>query len=140
NALMLARVHASSRVGRYRLAVCPSSPYCFFFLMIRRPPRSTLFPYTTLFRTPPRARLGTEHHRWPRDDPGAPAELEPVDRSHGPRGTADASGAARRQRRHQSPWRRRRDPALRLHGALRPAERRRSPCDRWHTQERGARG
>src|SRR2546430_8461315 len=29
---------------------------CFFFLMIRRPPRSTLFPYTTLFRS-------TERHR-----------------------------------------------------------------------------
>src|SRR2546422_5884452 len=27
----------------------------FFFLMIRRPPRSTLFPYTTLFRSRPRA-------------------------------------------------------------------------------------
>src|SRR3712207_7853517 len=27
----------------------------FFFLMIRRPPRSTLFPYTTLFRSPPAA-------------------------------------------------------------------------------------
>src|SRR4051794_41983581 len=27
----------------------------FFFLMIRRPPRSTLFPYTTLFRSPARA-------------------------------------------------------------------------------------
>src|SRR3712207_9024934 len=27
---------------------------CFFFLMIRRPPRSTLFPYTTLFRSPAR--------------------------------------------------------------------------------------
>src|SRR2546428_7854796 len=27
------------------------SPF-FFFLMIRRPPRSTLFPYTTLFRSP----------------------------------------------------------------------------------------
>src|SRR5256885_10235517 len=27
----------------------------FFFLMIRRPPRSTLFPYTTLFRSPPPA-------------------------------------------------------------------------------------
>src|SRR2546430_14637989 len=27
----------------------------FFFLMIRRPPRSTLFPYTTLFRSPNRA-------------------------------------------------------------------------------------
>src|SRR2546429_5247999 len=27
--------------------MCPT----FFFLMIRRPPRSTLFPYTTLFRS-----------------------------------------------------------------------------------------
>src|SRR2546430_17393257 len=27
--------------------------YSFFFLMIRRPPRSTLFPYTTLFRSLP---------------------------------------------------------------------------------------
>src|SRR5258707_14438757 len=30
----------------------------FFFLMIRRPPRSTLFPYTTLFRSPSSFRLG----------------------------------------------------------------------------------
>src|SRR6266508_6616406 len=28
------------------------SLHSFFFLMIRRPPRSTLFPYTTLFRSP----------------------------------------------------------------------------------------
>src|SRR5215204_7048227 len=28
----------------------------FFFLMIRRPPRSTLFPYTTLFRSCARSR------------------------------------------------------------------------------------
>src|SRR5258708_22196229 len=28
----------------------------FFFLMIRRPPRSTLFPYTTLFRSEPTVR------------------------------------------------------------------------------------
>src|SRR5256885_7062405 len=28
----------------------------FFFLMIRRPPRSTLFPYTTLFRSSPAPR------------------------------------------------------------------------------------
>src|SRR6266571_6832580 len=27
-------------------------PCAVFFLMIRRPPRSTLFPYTTLFRSP----------------------------------------------------------------------------------------
>src|SRR3712207_7729503 len=32
--------------------MCPASYiYFFFFLMIRRPPRSTLFPYTTLFRS-----------------------------------------------------------------------------------------
>src|SRR3712207_7271213 len=30
----------------------------FFFLMIRRPPRSTLFPYTTLFRSRPEVRVG----------------------------------------------------------------------------------
>src|SRR5258708_20094091 len=30
---------------------CPISLLFFFFLMIRRPPRSTLFPYTTLFRS-----------------------------------------------------------------------------------------
>src|SRR2546426_6395690 len=29
----------------------PSRYVFFFFLMIRRPPRSTLFPYTTLFRS-----------------------------------------------------------------------------------------
>src|SRR2546425_8956347 len=37
----------------------PVLPYLvctFFFLMIRRPPRSTLFPYTTLFRSPSHAR------------------------------------------------------------------------------------
>src|SRR5690242_21463053 len=33
------------------------SPSFFFFLMIRRPPRSTLFPYTTLFRSARRSRL-----------------------------------------------------------------------------------
>src|SRR2546422_7817269 len=35
-----------------RLSACSSAVFCFFFfLMIRRPPRSTLFPYTTLFRS-----------------------------------------------------------------------------------------
>src|ERR1043165_10181524 len=34
----------------------------FFFLMIRRPPRSTLFPYTTLFRS------RRDRHRWPGGD------------------------------------------------------------------------
>src|SRR3989442_12337902 len=31
--------------------MCSSFSFFFFFLMIRRPPRSTLFPYTTLFRS-----------------------------------------------------------------------------------------
>src|SRR5256885_7214493 len=40
---------------RLRVAVLDSHrrfQFLFFFLMIRRPPRSTLFPYTTLFRSP----------------------------------------------------------------------------------------
>src|SRR5688572_31079438 len=47
-----------------------SSLVYFFFLMIRRPPRSTLFPYTTLFRSRPGAahpgdprRFGVGRHR-----------------------------------------------------------------------------
>src|SRR3989441_11056196 len=34
----------------------------FFFLMIRRPPRSTLFPYTTLFRSHLREAIGARAH------------------------------------------------------------------------------
>src|SRR5687767_15664684 len=38
----------------------------FFFLMIRRPPRSTLFPYTTLFRSSPGGVGGVSRkHRGP---------------------------------------------------------------------------
>src|SRR2546430_3012981 len=40
---------------RWSTVVSISSPL-FFFLMIRRPPRSTLFPYTTLFRSRRRPR------------------------------------------------------------------------------------
>src|SRR3712207_4221299 len=38
---------------------------CIFFLMIRRPPRSTLFPYTTLFRSSREVRrwLGKHNRR-----------------------------------------------------------------------------
>src|SRR5258708_24869276 len=44
------------------------SPRFFFFLMIRRPPRSTLFPYTTLFRSLA-LRIGRNHGR-PHQAPG----------------------------------------------------------------------
>src|SRR2546430_17657852 len=41
-------------VSTYSLSSTATSTitFLFFFLMIRRPPRSTLFPYTTLFRSP----------------------------------------------------------------------------------------
>src|SRR5258707_12934244 len=50
----------------YPCVLCPYSP-CFsssflFFLMIRRPPRSTLFPYTTLFRS--RSRRSRVPSKW----------------------------------------------------------------------------
>src|SRR6266511_4754502 len=38
---------------------------CFFFLMIRRPPRSTLFPYTTLFRSRTIPSAVVRRARWP---------------------------------------------------------------------------
>src|SRR6478672_1764672 len=50
------RIDRQCRPGDAERACCtPSSAmrsrgHVFFFLMIRRPPRSTLFPYTTLFR------------------------------------------------------------------------------------------
>src|SRR2546430_4356079 len=37
--------------------------HIFFFLMIRRPPRSTLFPYTTLFRSGGRRAWGRRRRR-----------------------------------------------------------------------------
>src|SRR5260370_998158 len=43
--------------SRFWLALPLSPSLAFFFLMIRRPPRSTLFPYTTLFRSPGMAEL-----------------------------------------------------------------------------------
>src|SRR5574341_126008 len=41
------RSRTRALLGRHRL----DADFVFFFLMIRRPPRSTLFPYTTLFRS-----------------------------------------------------------------------------------------
>src|ERR1044071_10093814 len=43
-----------------------SSLLLFFFLMIGRPPRSPLFPYTTLFRSPGKIRAvgRTQRRRW----------------------------------------------------------------------------
>src|SRR5687768_18232745 len=73
------------------------SLFSFFFLMLRRPPRSTLFPYTTLFRSRGAARRrggaadargapGPRGGRGRRDRPLQPGHL---DRPH-PRRAGDA--------------------------------------------------
>src|ERR1041385_5923114 len=49
----------------------------FFFLMIRRPPRSTLFPYTTLFRSAPPARASGHA---PASPPAPPGPRRPLHR------------------------------------------------------------
>src|SRR5690349_23440097 len=63
--------------------------FSFFFLMIRRPPRSTLFPYTTLFRS-----LGTQG-RAARSE-GHPAEERAGDDHHLAAGRADPPAPHRR--------------------------------------------
>src|SRR6266436_3472323 len=53
----------ATRMVRNRDGVRTTPDYTIFFLMIRRPPRSTLLPYTTLFRT--RRRLTIRPRRTP---------------------------------------------------------------------------
>src|SRR3712207_7745341 len=52
-----------------------SSTLFLFFLMIRRPPRSTLFPYTTLFRSTP-------HGEDQGEEPGRRARRRRDDQDH----------------------------------------------------------
>src|SRR2546426_12511966 len=93
---------------------------CFFFLMIRRPPRSTLFPYTTLFRSGVRERK--------RADPGAreggevraaPQRLPDVARQAPQVGAGAHSGA-------EADIRQRESRQLELRHLDRPRRRRRS--------------
>src|SRR3712207_8303554 len=50
----------------------------FFFLKIRPPPRSTLFPYTTLFRSDAVAELPVSRQVCPAHDPAAPHDPDAV--------------------------------------------------------------
>src|SRR3712207_8573622 len=63
----------------------------FFFLMIRRPPRSTLFPYTTLFRSRGAPRVLAPRPVLPRPGRGA-GRLRARQRVH-PRRAAAGDGA-----------------------------------------------
>src|SRR6266545_1201154 len=64
----------------------------FFFLMIRRPPRSTLFPYTTLFRSSRPAPAAA----WPRTPPAVPSPRPAAGRRPlaGARSPAQVPGSA----------------------------------------------
>src|SRR3712207_9369419 len=72
----------------------------FFFLMIRRPPRSTLFPYTTLFRSlrsgrqPDRGLLG--------DGQGHPAAVRAAGRPRQAGGRGAEAGRGARSEEHTS--------------------------------------
>src|SRR3712207_7136323 len=69
----------------------------FFFLMIRRPPRSTLFPYTTLFRSRRRA-AGLPHPGGGRRTaPPLRAERLVRDRRRRRPGEAEGRGPGQRQ-------------------------------------------
>src|SRR3712207_6892165 len=62
--------------------------------MIRRPPRSTLFPYTTLFRSD----VGAVGGEWGEEQPVRRPRAEAAQRARG-RGARDRPGDGRRRRR-----------------------------------------
>src|SRR5699024_12639976 len=92
----------------------PCSLVCFFFLFIRRPPASTLFPYTTLFRSdpgapeaPPRGRpqrpAGGQTEAGPSPDGGRPGPAALLPRGGGEgAGRADPGGEDRKSTRLNS--------------------------------------
>src|SRR5690606_41351880 len=73
--------------------------FSFFFVMLRRPPRSTLFPYTTLFRSPRRP-AGRGHLPPRRRSPGA--RLPRVRRPPPVRGRPRRTRGSRRSEEHTS--------------------------------------
>src|SRR5688572_32210528 len=62
----------------------------FFFLMLRRPPRSTLFPYTTLFRSRP-AEQRVDDERVLDVHQHADRRIDPRQRLHGEDGVEERS-------------------------------------------------
>src|SRR5690349_24027601 len=88
--------------------------YLFFFLMIRRPPRSTLFPYTTLFRS--QAIAG--HVPQGRSPIGGAGPRPPSARAAGFHGgllgRGDGPAAGHRSEEHTSELQSRRDLVCRL--------------------------
>src|SRR5439155_24791206 len=89
-------------LSHFRQPALPTPALSFFFLLIRRPPTSTLFPYTTLFRSP------SSRSARRRAAPASTASREEHRRrpSRGPRGSvrpvASRCSRARRSEEHTS--------------------------------------
>src|SRR5439155_25190700 len=94
--------------------------FALFFLLARRPPRSTLFPYTTLFRSPDDGRSGRRSTLCPAAGGEAPVHWSRRARPH-----ADPDRGHERDGRIRLPARRR------THGQARSEE---------HTSELQSRG
>src|SRR3546814_18238130 len=103
--------------------------FCFFFLMIRRPPRSTrtdtLFPYTTLFRSNGRAHRPCASERTRRGRQPSHRAADPVAHRRGfatgKPCAAMASRNAQDARTLSEPWARRALPRKRHHKPSRAA-------------------
>src|SRR6266849_7401448 len=107
----------------------------FFFLMMRRPPRSTLFPYTTLFRSPRappwrRASAPPADRRRPRSGRRADRRRAPRPPTRFPWTAARRGRAWARAPRHplRWPWELRRPPHVSLRATPREGDSPRAPC------------
>src|SRR5207244_12644224 len=65
----LSVLHCICQFFSPRNTCCSPHLQSFFFFLIWRPPRSTLFPYTTLFRSGLRPGRRRRHRRHPRHEP-----------------------------------------------------------------------
>src|SRR5690349_23727455 len=88
--------------------------------MLRRPPRSTLFPYTTLFRSPLPGSVGARESGvrraalWHAGPARRRGRHDRADRAEGPRGAARRRIVRRRSEEHTSELQSRRDLVCRL--------------------------
>src|SRR3712207_7323737 len=82
----------------------------FFFLMIRRPPRSTLFPYTTLFRS-------RRDRASPRAKTSQPRQARPAARAPDTRRAIAAVPSALVRKTYERPARRRDRKSTRLNSS-----------------------
>src|SRR3712207_1253228 len=88
--------------------------YVFFFLMIRRPPRSTLFPYTTLFRSHGQQRLAQvatfkqkkkDTRAWRAGEKAALRNLPSETDEHGQQRLAQVANIKQKEEKHTRAWR-----------------------------------